>query len=271
LRVGVVGVGEMGRPLLDRLVQAGHRVAVYVRREDVRNELVAAGIATLASISELAAWCEVVLIYVYSDEQVLDVTIGAGLIDSMSPGTTIVIHTTCSPATVEDVAVRATEGGVGVVDAPGSGGPEQMASGTLTLFAAGASEDVERCLPLFHCYAEKISRVGLSGAGQKVKLLNNLLFGAHVELALEVARLSEQFGIEPSLLAETLHSCSGASYGLDLLAQMGSSEVLLAAAGRFIHKDVLVARSTADELGAALGSFDELTLSLLERTAERET
>jgi 3-hydroxyisobutyrate dehydrogenase-like beta-hydroxyacid dehydrogenase len=266
LRVGVLGTGEMGRPLLRRLVGSGQRVTAYTRRPEVREELMAAGIETVESIQALAASCDVVLIYVYSDQQVREVVLDDGLVDAMAPGSTIVIHTTCSPRTVEGVAARAVNCGVAIVDAPGSGGPAQVAAGTLTLFAGGAAEDVGRCLPLLRCYAEEVVHVGPIGSGQKVKLLNNLLFGAHVELAIEAARLSEHFGIEPSLFAKTLHNCSGTSYGLDLIAAMGSSDALIEAAGRFIYKDVLVARTVAKELDVALGAFDDVTTSLLERT-----
>jgi 3-hydroxyisobutyrate dehydrogenase-like beta-hydroxyacid dehydrogenase len=171
---------------------------------------------------------------------------------------------------VEEVAARAVTRNVAMVDAPGSGGPAQVSAGALTLFAGGDTEDLGRCLPLLRSYAAEVVHVGPVGAGQKVKLLNNLLFGAHVELAVEAARLSERFGIDPSLLAETLHDCSGSSRGLDLMATMGSADALIAAAGRFLYKDVLVARSTAKELDAALGAFDGVTMSLLERTRPAE-
>jgi 3-hydroxyisobutyrate dehydrogenase-like beta-hydroxyacid dehydrogenase len=100
---------------------------------------------------------------------------------------------------------------------------------------------------VFDAYAARVVHFGALGAGQKVKLLNNLLFGAHVELALEAARLSTELGIDPALLATTLHTCSGA-------------------AGRFVHKDVVVAEQVAGELGASLGSIAAVTGPLLGRT-----
>jgi 3-hydroxyisobutyrate dehydrogenase-like beta-hydroxyacid dehydrogenase len=269
LRVGIVGTGEMGRPLVDRLLRAGHRVAAYARRPDRRADLAEAGVEVVESVPALGRGRDIVLIYVYSDDQVREVAIGDGLVDAMARGSVLVIHTTGSPGTAEVIAARAGPGGVGVVDAPGSGGPAVVASGTLTLFVGGARDHVERCLPLFESYARHVVRLGPLGSGQKAKLINNLLFGAHVQLAVEAARLSERFEIDAAALAKTLHHGSGASAAIDLMAAMGSADALLNGAGRFIYKDVLVARALAAELDTPLGAFDSVLGPLLERTAPR--
>jgi 3-hydroxyisobutyrate dehydrogenase-like beta-hydroxyacid dehydrogenase len=178
----------------------------------------------------------------------------------------LIIKTTGSPRTAEAIAARVRPRGIGVVDAPGSGGPNQVADGTLTIFVGGEEQDVERCRPVFASYTSNVVHFGPVGSGQKVKLLNNLLFGAHVQLALEAARLSSEFGIDPVQLATTLHTCSGASYSLDLIAAMGSADALVAGAGRFIYKDVLVASAVADDMGASLGTIATVTAPLLATT-----
>jgi 3-hydroxyisobutyrate dehydrogenase-like beta-hydroxyacid dehydrogenase len=265
-KVGIVGTGEMGRPLVDRLVSAGFEVSAFARRAEVRTDLADAGVRCVDAVAELGAGNDVVIVYVYSDEQVRSVALDDGLADAMAPGSVILVTTTGSPRTVEAIRDRVASRGVGVVDAPGSGGPGQVADGTLTLFVGGADADVARCRPVFDAYAARVVHFGALGAGQKVKLLNNLLFGAHVELALEAARLSTELGIDPALLATTLHTCSGASYALDLVAAMGSADTLVQAAGRFVHKDVVVAEQVAGELGASLGSIAAVTGPLLGRT-----
>jgi 3-hydroxyisobutyrate dehydrogenase-like beta-hydroxyacid dehydrogenase len=155
---------------------------------------------------------------------------------------------------------------VSVIDAPGSGGPSLAAAGELTLFVGGEVQAIDRVRPVFDSYATRVVHIGAVGSGQQAKLLNNLLFGAHVELAVDAARLSEEFGIDPAVLAGALRGCSGSSYALDLLADMGSVAELLAKGGRFIHKDVRTARALADQMGAALGSFASVSDALLERT-----
>ena len=269
VRVGIVGTGEMGRPLVDRLVGAGFDVAAYARRDDRRADLDAIGVTCVDSVAALGPDRDVVVVYVYSDEQVREIAFDDGLADAMDEGATLLVLTTGSPRTVEAIAERVGDRGVGVVDAPGSGGPAQVAQGTLTLFVGGDDAPVERCRPLFDAYATTVVHFGALGSGQRVKLLNNLLFGANVELAVEAARLSSEYGIDPALLARTLHSCSGANYALDLVAAMGSADALLSAAGHFIHKDVAVARAVADELGVDLGTIAAVTTPILQRTSPR--
>ncbi len=268
-RVGVVGTGEMGRPLIGRLLAAGHEVTAFARRPEVRTELAGEGVRCADGLPGLARDADVVIVYVYSDEQVRQVVLDGGLADAMAPGSVLVVHTTGGPGTVEAIDARLRPRGVGVVDAPGSGGPAQVAEGTLTLFVGGDPEHVERCRPLFDAYAAQVVHFGTLGSGQKVKLLNNLMFGAHIELALEAARLSESFGIDPVRLAATLRTCSGNSQALELVARMGSAEALTRAAGPFVYKDVLVARAVAEELDTPLGTIEAATTPLLERTRPR--
>jgi len=264
-RVGLIGTGEMGRPLVDRLLGAGDHVAAFARRPDVRGELSAIGVELADGPETLAAGRDVVILYVYSDEQVRE--LGPSVVDAMDPGALLVVHTTGSPDTATSLSDRASGRGVGVVDAPGSGGPAQVAAGTLTLFVGGSDADVERARALFAGYATDVVHFGPVGSGQKVKLLNNLLFGAHVELAAEVGRLCAAMGLPEAEVTRTLHTCSGASAAIDMAAAMGSAEQLVGAAGRFIHKDVLVARALAGDLGVELGSLGPVTDQVLERTA----
>ncbi len=269
LDVGIVGTGEMGRPLVHRLLGAGHRVTAYARRTQVRQELQAAGARVVDHLHHIAQGQTMVIVYVYSDQQVREILLEDGLIDAAQAGCTFVVHTTASPTTMEAAAAAAENRGVCVVDAPGSGGPAQVADGSLTLFVGGAADRVDACRPLFEAYASRAVHFGPTGTGQRVKLLNNLLFGAQVQLAIDAARLAEGFELNGAEVARALNGCSGSSHALDLLAAMGSVETLLDAAGHFIHKDVLVARSTAAEIGVPLGSFDEVTQAALDATAAR--
>jgi len=266
MQVGIVGTGEMGRPLVDRLVGAGFDVTAFARRTEARTELEGAGVPCVDDVGALARGRDVVIVYVYSDEQVRSVVIESGLVEAMEPGSVIVVHTTASPRTIEAIAARVALVGVGVVDAPGSGGPTRVADGKLTLFVGGDDAVVSRCEPLFAAYATDVVRFGPPGAGVKVKLVNNLLFGAHVELAVEAAELCDSLAVDPQLVAKTLLTCSGASYALELLAAMGSAEALLRAAGRFVHKDVATARTAADDVEARLGALGLVSDAVMNRT-----
>jgi 3-hydroxyisobutyrate dehydrogenase len=264
VRIGVVGVGEMGRPLVDRLKAAGHDVAVMVRRPEAAAELAQAGIAVASSLEELAAGRDFLILYVYADDQMRTLLMEDGLLAAAEPGSTIVIHTTGSPKTAETLAEAARAHGVRLVDAAGSGGPAKVASGELTLMVGGEAQDVDRCRPIFAAYASHVFHVGPVGAGQALKLINNALFGAHIQLALDACRVGEQFGLAPQRLAEVLRYCSGGSAVTEILAAMGSPQALVKGAGRFVYKDVSVANQLADELGADLGMLRTVNAPLLE-------
>jgi 3-hydroxyisobutyrate dehydrogenase-like beta-hydroxyacid dehydrogenase len=265
MRVGVVGTGEMGRPLVHRLLAAGLEVRAFVRRDEVRTELTAAGVTCVDAAADVASGADVVLVYVYRDDQVRQVVLDDGLADAMPPGSVLAVLTTGSPDTVRTIAERLQPRGVGVIDAPGSGSPKQMEAGTLTLFVGGHADQVARVEPVFAAYAATVVHVGPLGAGQQVKLLNNLLFGAHVELAFEAARLCEAFGLDPVLVTDTLRTGSGSSYALGLIPALGSADELLRKAGPFLHKDVTTAQEVAYGIRAELGSLDAVIAPLLRR------
>lgn len=262
VRIGVIGVGEMGRPLVDRLLAAGHPVAALVRRAELRAELAAAGVEMVDAIDALAKGRDIVIVFVFTDEQVRAIALDDGLVDAMEPGSLLVVHTTGSPQTVETIAAHANARGIAVVDAPVSGGPGKIATGTITLLVGGEAAAVVRCRPVFACYANPVLHVGALGMGHRLKLINNLMFGAHIQLAIEAARVGRTFGIDAGELARTLGHCSGNSAALALVALMGSPAGLMAAAGRFVHKDVLVASQLAEELGADLGLLGTVTAPL---------
>jgi 3-hydroxyisobutyrate dehydrogenase-like beta-hydroxyacid dehydrogenase len=271
LRVGIIGVGEMGRPLVDRLLAAGHSVAAYVRRPELKDELAALGVEIAPSIQALGAGRDFVLLYVYTDGQVKELALADGLVDAMDAGAMLVIHTTGSPRTAEEIAERAKPRGVRVVDAAGSGGPAKVAAGEVTMLVGGTAEDFERAREVLGAYARPILHVGPLGAGQKVKLVNNAMFGAHIQLALEACRLGREFGLDAGELARALGYCSGDSAAMQILAAMGSPEALVKGAGRFVQKDVAVATQLAAELGADLGLIATVTDAMMSTLAKDPT
>jgi 3-hydroxyisobutyrate dehydrogenase-like beta-hydroxyacid dehydrogenase len=267
MKVGIIGVGEMGRPLVDRLLAAGHEVAALVRRPELKDELAAAGVEIAPSVEALGRGRDFVILYVYTDEQARTLALEDGLVEAMDAGSMLVIHTTGSPKTAEAVAARAGPRGVAVVDAAGSGGPAKVAAGEVTMLVGGTAEDFARVRSLLQVYAKPILHCGPLGAGQKVKLINNALFGANIQLAMEACRVGRQFGLDPRELASALSHGSGGSAVTQILAGMGSPEALVKGAGRFVHKDVTVAANLADELGADLGlikTVNDVLLASLE-------
>jgi 3-hydroxyisobutyrate dehydrogenase-like beta-hydroxyacid dehydrogenase len=169
-----------------------------------------------------------------------------------------VLHTTGSPHTVETIAERAAPHDVDVVDAPVSGGPHNAGAGELTLFVGGAGHTVARVRPVLSCYGHPILHVGPLGAGQKVKLVNNALFAAHLGLLANSVEFAARLGVEESALLTALPHGSAASRVLDIVAAGGSVASFIETAGEFVGKDVAVIRRIAAELGSDLGTIDDV-------------
>lgn len=243
--VGFVGAGRMGRPMAEQLVRAGHRVRVHARSPEAARALAGEGAEVVTELGEAARGAEAVLVCVYSDIQVREACLDGPLIGALSPGAVLVVHTTGSPRTAQALAER----GVAVVDAPVSGGPHDVTAGRLTVLAGGAANVVERVRPALSAYADPLLHVGPLGAGQRVKLLNNLLFAAQVGLLEEVARLGRRLGVAEDVLFAALSQASAASRALAGVVAKGSVERFAAGAGPFLRKDLALAGQLGDELG----------------------
>jgi 3-hydroxyisobutyrate dehydrogenase-like beta-hydroxyacid dehydrogenase len=251
MRVGFVGAGRMGAPMVRRLVEAGHRVNVLCRTDDKRSSIVELGADPVADLAAVADRADAVVVCVFTDEQVRAVCLEDGLLAAMEPGSTLILHTTGSPNTARELATKASD--VGVVDAPVSGGPHDIAAGKVTLFVGGDDSVVARVQPVLSAYADPILHAGKTGAGQLVKLVNNTLFAAQIGLVAEGARLGSEFGIEESSLLNALTHGSSQSRVLSMIASAGSAGAFITAVGEFIGKDVAMVRRTVAELGGDLG------------------
>jgi 3-hydroxyisobutyrate dehydrogenase-like beta-hydroxyacid dehydrogenase len=251
MRVGFVGAGRMGAPMVSRLVGAGHDVDAVGRTDEKRRAVAELGATPVDDLSTTAASEDAVVLCVFTDEQVKKICLDGDLVATMRPGATLVLHTTGSPRTAQSIAARF--GHVDVVDAPVSGGPHDIAAGKVTLFVGGADSAVAHVQPLLSAYADPILHAGATGAGQLVKLVNNTLFAAQIGLIAEGTRLGSRFGIDEKALLDALTHGSAQSRVLNMIASAGSADAFISAVGEFIGKDVAVVRKTVAELGGDLG------------------
>jgi len=207
LRAGFIGLGNIGKPMASRLVEGSVETAVYDVVEAAVEELVRAGARAAVSARELASAADVVGICVRDDDDVRDVVLGdEGVLAGAEPGTVIALHSTILPSTVHEVARAADERGVGVVDAPITGGAFGARSGTLTYMVGGAAEHVERCRPVFETSAAKIVHTGEVGTGASVKLCNNLMTYLGFLAAYESTLLAKASGLSQQALREVTRS-----------------------------------------------------------------
>ncbi|MFI9408750.1 NAD(P)-dependent oxidoreductase [Nocardia gamkensis] len=250
MRIGFVGAGRMGRPMIGRLVTAGHTVRAVGRSAESRAALAEIGAEPVATVAEAADAAEAVVVCVFTDDQVREVCLGG----SLPRAAVLIVHTTGSPATVTEIAAAAPT--VEVVDAPVSGGPHNIATGELTVFLGGTDEAVRRARPVVAAYADPVLHVGPLGAGQRVKLVNNALFAAQIGLVADAVRLGGQLGVDEATLLGALPHASSGGRAVSSVAGKGAVEVFRASVGEFLRKDVAVARALVAELGGALGILD---------------
>jgi 3-hydroxyisobutyrate dehydrogenase-like beta-hydroxyacid dehydrogenase len=242
--------------MVARLIKAGHDVSALGRTADRRRELEQLGARAVNEVAEAAIQADVVVLCVFTDEQVRQVCLDSALLPTMPSGSALVVHTTTSPKTMEAIAARTDA--VDLVDAPVSGGPHDVAAGRITLFVGGADDVVARLRPVLGCYGDPILHVGPCGVGQKVKLVNNALFAGHVGLLAESIRLGERLGVPESTLLAALPHGSATCRVLDIVAPRGSVTSFIEVAGAFVGKDMAVVRSIAADLGSDLGALDDV-------------
>ncbi|MGV0645685.1 NAD(P)-dependent oxidoreductase [Mycolicibacterium sp. XJ2546] len=255
-RVGFVGAGRMGAPMVSRLVEAGREVRVLGRTDEKCRAVRDLGAHAVTEVGAVGAGADVVIVCVFTDAQVQQVCLSGDLVSAMTPGTVLVLHTTGSPRTAQNIAAEFPA--IDVVDAPVSGGPHNIAAGALTLFVGGAEDAVARAQPVLSAYGDPILHVGSLGAGQAVKLVNNALFASQIGLLREAVALGDRFGVDEQNLLTSISRGSGASRVGEFIAMRGSVAAFVDDTAEFIGKDVEVVREIAAELGGGLGVLDDV-------------
>jgi 3-hydroxyisobutyrate dehydrogenase len=205
MKLGFIGIGLMGRPMTLRLLAAGHDVAVWNRSRDKLAPVVEKGARAADSPAAVARAAEIVMMCVTDQHAVEEVLFGAqGIASSAKPNLVVVDFSSIAPASARDFAARLEQEGVGLVDAPVSGGVAGAEKGTLAIMAGGKAEHVERVRPVVMHLAQRFTRMGESGAGQTTKLCNQIIVGSLIAVIAEAVRLAEAAGVDAKMLPEAL-------------------------------------------------------------------
>jgi 3-hydroxyisobutyrate dehydrogenase-like beta-hydroxyacid dehydrogenase len=254
--VGFLGAGQLGEPMVERLLGAGHDVLVYARREEIRRRLEPKGAAVADSVADLARGSDVLISCLFSDAQLRETGIGPdGFIANAKQGAVFVSHTTGTLSTLEALRDGAAAPPV-ILDAPVSGTVENIDAGTLTVLIGGPSEAVAAVTPILAAYADPVVATGALGSALAVKLINNLLFAANAQLLAAATQLGAQLGVEPGVLLSTLQVCSARSHAAEQAQRIGGMERFAELAGPFLRKDIAACREAAAEAGAELGLLE---------------
>jgi 3-hydroxyisobutyrate dehydrogenase len=217
--IGFIGLGIMGRPMARNLRAAGYDVVVWNRSRPGIDALVAAGASEAASPREVAERSAVVFTVVGDSPDVEQVALGPdGIIEGGHEGLVHIDMSTISPAVTRAIAERYAAAGVEMLDAPVSGGEQGAIDGALSIMGGGRRETFERCLPLFEVLGRKIVYCGPSGAGQTVKLCNQVVVALNNLAMCEALVLSAKAGVPPATMLDAVTAGAGASWALSNLA-----------------------------------------------------
>lgn len=253
-RLGFIGLGIMGRGMSSNLLKSGFGLTVWNRTANRMDVLVEQGAQAAQSPAELAASCDVIFICVSDTPDVEAVILGdQGVLKGIKAGALVIDHSTISPEATRQIAARLASKGAHMLDAPVSGGSEGAAKGTLSIMIGGESEQFERAMPYFQTMGKTITLVGDHGAGQMVKLVNQILVVINMLAVSEAMLFAQAGGLD---LEKTLHAVEGGAAGSWMLSNRGSQAIRRDWRPGFTidlqQKDLRLVLEAADQLGVPL-------------------
>ncbi len=214
-RIGFIGVGNMGGPMLRNLIGARHEVTAFDVVEDARQAARDAGATLAATAADAAAAGDVVITMLPAGEHVREVYTGdGGIIAALAPGTLLIDCSTIDVETARAVNRAAAQAGFEMLDAPVSGGVAGAEAGTLTFMVGGADDAFARAEPVLAVMGKTIVHAGPSGNGQAAKICNNMILGASMIVVGEAFVLAECLGLEAQKLFDIASTASGQCWSL---------------------------------------------------------
>jgi 3-hydroxyisobutyrate dehydrogenase len=253
MKLGYIGIGQMGKPMVLRLLAAGHEVTVWNRSRDKLAAVLEKGAKAAASPADVARASEIVMMCVTDQKAAEDVLFSPqGVIHGTAR--LVVDFSSIAPASAREFSERLKAKGIGMVDAPVSGGVPGAEKGTLAIMAGGSVEDIERARPVVMHLAQRFTRMGDAGAGQVTKLCNQIIVASLFPVIAEAIRLAEAAGVDAKRLPEALKGGFADSlplqiYGARMAARdfeppQGTNAIVL--------KDLENAAALAAEFGVSL-------------------
>jgi 3-hydroxyisobutyrate dehydrogenase-like beta-hydroxyacid dehydrogenase len=262
LKLGYIGLGNMGAPMAKRLVDWPGGVTVYDVRAEAMTPLAEAGATLADSLADVAA-ADIISVTVLDDAQVREVV--GGLAAHAKPGTVIAIHSTISDTTAEELADGLKQQGLHIVDAPVSGGAGAAEKGELATMV-GAERDVyERIKPAFKQWASMVIHAGAPGAGTRMKLARNMLTFTSYAAACEAMKLAEAAGLDLQALGRVVRHTDALTGGAGAIMVRDDMKDL--EPEHFLYQPFLHTRGLGEKdlsLALALGKAVSVELPLAE-------
>lgn len=254
MKIGFIGLGNMGAPMAANLIRAGFDVAVHNRTREREVPLAELGAARAENPSAAAAGSEAVIVIVSDTPDVRSVLFSPdGVATTIEKGALVIDMSTIDPKDTREFATKLAGQGVGMLDAPVSGGTEGAEQGTISIMAGGSPQDFERALPIFEALGKTITHVGPSGSGQMTKAINQVIVAGTYLAVAEGMALGVRAGLNMEKVLKALSGGSAASWALTNRApRMIAGEYPLGFKVSLHRKDLKIALAAAEELGADL-------------------
>ena len=216
MKIGFIGTGTMGQPMLSNLLKKGHSIVAYDVVDAMLEGAVKRGATRAGSAADAAKQSELVITMLPSSSHIEAAYLGAGgILEGAASGRLCVDMSTVDPGASRRVAEAARKRGVRFIDAPVSGGVPRAEEGTLAIMVGGEARDVEEAKPVLACMGANIIHVGPVGSGEVAKICNNLIAGVAAVAVSEAFRIAEGFGVDPKVLTDVISKSSGSTWVME--------------------------------------------------------
>lgn len=250
-RIGFIGLGIMGQGMTMNLLKAGFPLTVWNRTAGKMDKLLAAGAVAGKSPADVAAKSDIIITCVSDTPDVQQVILGEqGIAEGAKTGALVIDMSTISPGATREIAAALAEKGIGMLDAPVSGGAEGASKGTLSVMVGGDAALFERALPVLRAMGKTVTHVGGISDGQKVKLVNQILVVANMLAVSEALLFAQAGGLD---LQKALDAVAGGAGGSWMLSYRGPQVIKRDWRPGFTidlqQKDLRLVLEAAEEMG----------------------
>lgn len=219
MKIGLIGLGIMGKPMAKNLLKAGYDLTVSDLNKAAVDEVVAAG-AKAATNAEIGETCDVVLTMVPNSPQVKAVMLGEdGVAAHMKPGSVFIDMSSINPVASKEIAAELAKKGIEMLDAPVSGGEPKAIDGTIAVMVGGKEEVFAKYEDLLKTMASTVTLVGEVGAGNITKLANQMIVAINIAAISEAYSLAKKAGVDPARVYEAIRSGLAGSTVMDQKSQ----------------------------------------------------
>jgi 2-hydroxy-3-oxopropionate reductase len=253
-RIGFIGLGIMGRPMAQNLLQSAYELTVHNRSPEKAQELGEAGASVASSPREVAQKSDIIITMLPDSPQVREVVAGEdGVLEGIHEGALLIDMSTISPVVTKELAQAVKEKGASMLDAPVSGGDVGAIEGTLSIMVGGDEDDFQRAMPLFEAMGKTITHVGPTGAGQVVKAANQVVVALSIEAVSEALVLGSAGGVSPEKVLDVLSGGLAGNKVMEVKRQKFLSHTFEPGGKvEFHHKDLGIALAAGREYGVVL-------------------